>query len=235
MWSRVEGKIMMAWNIVGDLAGRFDELQLLLNKMPEGHIIAVGDLCDRGRQSAEVVSFLRGAVEKNQATILYGNHEDLLVDYYLQTGIYQWGTWLYNGGESTIDSFNGQVPDDVVSWLARRPLIHKIRDISIPSFPEGVLVSHSFVAPHLSLEQACEIAKRQGIRWDDYDFEQSIIWNRQPPIRREYFQICGHNSRYQEHSDNQGVYAICIDDCKNKKLTGLHLRDNGSYDLYTQD
>ena len=35
----------MIYSVIGDIAGRYDELIELLNIMPKGHIVSVGDSC----------------------------------------------------------------------------------------------------------------------------------------------------------------------------------------------
>ena len=48
----------MTYNIIGDIAGRFDELMLLLAKMPESDkVILLGDMVDRGSQSKQVIEW----------------------------------------------------------------------------------------------------------------------------------------------------------------------------------
>jgi hypothetical protein len=222
----------MSWNIISDVAGRYDELLLLLDKMPKGYNLCVGDMIDRGPKSREVIEFFMRASEEGTGNSLYGNHCDFLVDHCRKTGIYQRGIWEWNGGTATLDSFNWYIPEEIVNWVANLPLYEWI---DLPD--KTILVSHSFVAPHLDVKEAVAIAARPSRTWDEQDFEDSIIWNRRVPNRKEYFQIAGHNSNWgiREFEDNQGIYAIGIDDSRNEKLTGLHLKENGEYNIYQQD
>lgn len=218
-------------NIIGDIAGRFDELMKLLNMMPPGHIISVGDLIDRGPKSREVIEFFRQKSNDLEATVLMGNHEHILVDYFQGTEIYPTGCWAGNGGKATLKSFSSPfyIATDVVNWFER------LRRYIFPFPSKNILVSHSFVAPHLSLKKATIMTYNLGLKSSSPEFEDSIIWNRKEPVRRNYFQIAGHNSQFgfKEFSDDQGLYALCIDNSRNRKLTGINLREDCSYDVYS--
>jgi len=111
--------------IIGDVHGRFDLLTKLLDKLPHtDNLCFTGDLIDRGYQSREVIEF----VMDNNHLCVIGNHE-----YMLKTKDYK--TWVMNGGNSTLDSFNEKIPDDVLDWIDGLPLyIQK----------DGFLISHSY-------------------------------------------------------------------------------------------
>lgn len=216
----------MKYNIIGDIASRYTELMLLLKKMPKGYIVAVGDLVDRGSQAKETIEFFMSLESQGKGTSLMGNHEHMMLDYCLNSGCYQHGIWLYNGGQATLDSFSGYIPEEVLDWISRRPYYKKIQLEN-----QEVVISHSFVHPYLELKEAVEIAK-SNIPSYHPDFDNSIIWNRKYPIQRNYLQIVGHNSpmKLREFKD-KGTFAICLDDSRNKKLTGLHLKSDGSYEV----
>ncbi len=118
---------------VGDIHGMYDQLVKLLSdiekdakrRYPERSkiIVYLGDYIDRGPQSQEVVELLMSQPLKKhdfQEVFLKGNHEEMMIDYY--EGIDR-STWLYNGGEETLDSY---APDDISiehrDWLAHLPL-----------------------------------------------------------------------------------------------------------------
>lgn len=203
-------------NIVADIAGEYDTLMALLKKMPDDEVVSLGDMVDRGPKSKEVVEWFM----KNGKAIL-GNHEHLLLDYCRQSGYYDPGIWFYNGGDATLKSFDPEekfhgpevIPEEVLKWIEGLPLYMEV---------DGCLLSHSFVQPGMTLEDSTKFGR--GI-WDVG--ESRIIWNRREPVRRpEYkMQIAGHNSQFglRRFSDEQGEYAICLDDSRKKVLTGLHL------------
>jgi hypothetical protein len=203
-------------NIIGDIAGQYDAMLRLLQKMPDEETISVGDMIDRGPKSKDVVEWFM----KNGKAVL-GNHDHMMLDAVRGSGYYEEGLWCYNGGMATLNSFGGRIPDEVLTWVENLPLYMEI---------DGNLVSHSF--PYwYGLEESCDL----GVSIQ-YRGERTIIWNRDRPVRfPEYkMQIAGHNSQWglRRFSDDKGEYAVCIDDSRNKKLTGIHLP---SYKVYQVD
>jgi hypothetical protein len=213
----------MSYNIIGDIAGQYDAFLKLVEKMPAGKVISVGDLVDRGPKSKEVVEWF---MNNPEAEAIYGNHEHLMIDTYRKTNYYEDGTWYVNGGSKTVKSYGKwvqDIPEEVIKWLENRPKYLLIN---------GVFVSHSFLAPNYSLEEALDF----GESYMDQKCDPSIIWNREPPIRRpEYkLQVAGHNSQFKlrRFVDDQGEFAICLDDSNNDKLTGLHIP---SMEIYQEE
>lgn len=209
----------MSTCILGDIAGNYLTLQALLKKLPVGNIISVGDIVDRGPRSPQVVDYFRS--NPDTTTVLYGNHEDLLVDHVRDHGKeYGYDCWLYNGGDKTLLSYGDEVPADVVSWLSVRP-----RDISLTVNDKKIYVSHTF-KPHWGTS---------------YIGTQPLIWNRRTPEWEDCpydLQVAGHNSQwglswfdktdeYEVLTDMDGwqekAFAICLDDSRSKLLTALHL------------
>lgn len=204
-------------NIIADVAGEYKALLALVKKMPQGEYISLGDMVDRGPDSDRVVEWFM----KNGKAIL-GNHEHMMLDFCRGSRYYDNDTWLWNGGVKTLKAYDpfeqkgykdGIVPEHVLKWIEGLPL-HMVVD--------GCLLSHSFIQPGMTLEESTKFGK--GI-WEVG--ESRIIWNRREPVRRpEYrLQICGHNSQFglRRWADEQGEYAICLDDSRKKVLTGLHL------------
>ena len=65
--------------IIGDVHGMLDSLKELiveLNLNSDDNIVFVGDLIDKGPDSAGVVKFVRKLSQTNKVTIVEGNHED---------------------------------------------------------------------------------------------------------------------------------------------------------------
>ena len=210
-------------NIIADIAGQYKGFLKLLEKMPDDDVVSVGDMVDRGPDSKEVVEWFM----KNGKAVL-GNHEHMMVDFLRRGNFYDRGTWLWNGGGATQNSYGTEgVPEEVLVWLESLPFYMEF---------DGVLVSHSFLRPSavdddVVLKECCSFGtdiSKKG--------ESTIIWNRLEPIRRERWnlQIVGHNSQFglRRWADERGEYAICLDDCRNKKLTGIHLP---SLEIFQQD
>lgn len=113
----VEGQLVYA---IGDVHGRYDLFRALLSKIvadaaasARGRrpiIIQLGDLIDRGPQSAQVVEAAawlqrRGDIEFQQ---LMGNHERAMLDFLEQPGPHD---WLMFGGDATLRSYGVEPPE----------------------------------------------------------------------------------------------------------------------------
>ena len=107
--------------VISDIHGCYKTLMAIVAKIPDTHqVVLAGDLIDRGPDSAGVV---RWAMD-NQVPTVMGNHEDLMLGYH-------WprydcchegrGYWLYNGGGDALDSFGGEISDQVLEWVNKLP------------------------------------------------------------------------------------------------------------------
>ena len=205
--------------IISDIAGEYKALIALIDKMPEGEVISVGDMIDRGPQSKEVLDYFMQAPPGH---VIMGNHEHMMVDCLNYGGIYSDGVWLWNGGDRTIASIGSYASaQKYVNWLAQLPKYIIIDD---------VFISHSFLRNvDNPVGVSCELSNTRDL------LELNILWNRAEPVRQKFrLQVCGHNSQFglREWRDKDGLYAICLDDSRHNKLTGLHLE---TMTIYQQD
>ena len=218
----------MELNVIGDIAGQCEALEKLVSKMPKCPVLSVGDMVDRGPNSKGVLDFF---MQGGNLAIL-GNHENMLVDAYRKTDMYEPGLWLnQNGGFKTIESFvegvegveiedvpKYAIPEKYVTWLEGLPLYLQ---------EGGLFVSHAPKNPNWTMEQCCNLGKGFW-KVDGYEFYRNgdtILWNRGTPRRMKgYTQIFGHNSSKSVtyHRDKQGVFAICNDTSRANILTGVH-------------
>lgn len=204
-------------NIISDIAGNYETLLALLKKMPDDDVLSVGDMIDRGPKSKQVVDWFMA-----NGKALLGNHEHMLISAYRRQGYYDDGVWQWNGGNHTLYSYGvphpEDMPENIIEWMEKLPWFREIGDI---------LISHSFIFPGSSLAEACDLGPQMTRYTYDSQLDRSILWNRCEPERIDKYslQICGHNSQMglQRFADEQGKFAICLDDCRNKVLTGLHL------------
>lgn len=194
-------------NIIADIAGQYDALMRLVKQMPDDEIILVGDLIDRGPDSKEVIQW---AIDNNIKTIL-GNHEHMMIDYFDNTDIYEQFIWISNGGGQTIRQYK----DDPATlkihlqWLKQLPFYHRTN---------GILISHAAWSRSGDLQDACKIKNFD-------DLLNSIIWSREEPQQRDFFQAFGHNSNWGLRWFG-GVpfasWAVCLDASRSSVLTGMH-------------
>lgn len=219
------------YNIIGDVAGRFDELIELLSKMPEGcHTILVGDLMDRGPKSKQVIEW--ALANKDRVTCIYGNHDDMMaraLDGNLQAS----QDWMWNGGMKTLESYDpdfdcltanevyARIPREHVEFLKANPRF--IRDGEL-------LVTH---APIPAGDDLARLA--YYVTEHEFDF----IWNREHPgYRAGVFQVFGHNSSFRKYESagfnkdgKMEWFAVCIDDCRHRKLMGIHWPSKALYSV----
>lgn len=131
--------------VIGDVHGHYDGLMHLLEAIAPGRddsVYFLGDLIDRGPQSARVVEFVR----KSPYRCLRGNHEQLLLDAFPHGQIDRpaLNAWLWSGGSATVASYpNGHIPQTHLRWMQSLPLYLDLGDIWLV---------HAGVNPNLPLE-----------------------------------------------------------------------------------
>lgn len=116
---------------IADLHGRFDLLEAGLAAIEAaaeaGTVVFTGDYVDRGPESSRIVDRLMAGPQRPGWTwiCLKGNHEEMMVGGL--RGLSVRSMWLANGGEETLASYPGGVPDAHIQWLDALPLIHRDR------------------------------------------------------------------------------------------------------------
>lgn len=229
----------MGVNIIGDIAGQYDALMRLVDKMPPGKIVLVGDIIDRGPDSKRVVDWAMA-----NATVVAGNHEQMMIDFFSRTeaqmtAMHRGHYWRYNGGEETLMSYGvpeadirsrnsyelqqfarAFVPKEHVEWMRSRPLFYQ---------EPGLLVTHAPVSS--SFADWTEALKDDG----HYEYGRYITWCRRPPCQRPFFQVFGHNSdwglsyfatgeegqSFRSDDEVDNAWAVCLDHSFMKVLTAI--------------
>ncbi|MBI5846634.1 MAG: serine/threonine protein phosphatase [Nitrospirae bacterium] len=156
--------------VMGDIHGMYDELMLLLNSSgyepKTDELVVLGDYIDRGPQSRSVIEFFMDlkARHGSRVTLLMGNHEEMCLKAHKgnrDARIAAKFHWLANGGEATLQSFGGELPAGVISFMKKLLLyaeteqyifVHAGADHSLPlseADPEDLLWSSSPL-PHYS-------------------------------------------------------------------------------------
>lgn len=131
--------------IVGDVHGHYQTLLKLWEVMAptaQDAVYFVGDLIDRGPESARVVDF----VMEHQYHCILGNHEQMMLKALeggpLSSQLLQ--DWLCNGGQATLQSYNHHIPQAHITWMQNLPLYLDLGH---------VWLVHAGVDPQLPLEQ----------------------------------------------------------------------------------
>jgi len=133
--------------LIGDVHGHYDGLMTLLEAIAPGsedQVYFLGDLIDRGPQSAQVVNF----VQKSCFHCLLGNHEQMLLDVLAgagETNITAQQAWLHSGGYATVTSYKkATIPQEHLDWMLNLPTYLDLGDIWL---------AHAGVDPKISLEK----------------------------------------------------------------------------------
>ena len=167
--------------VVGDIHGMDRLLRGMIDYIGEQQgsekvrIVFVGDLIDRGMESAKVLDRMRRLVREadGRIIVLMGNHERMLLDFLrdpLRVGM----RWIDAGGSETLRSFGidpygttdlgliagelrSAIGGDIERWLRTLPLY----------WQEGNLaVTHAGATPNLPMARQTE----RALLWGDREF-----------------------------------------------------------------
>lgn len=132
--------------VIGDVHGHYDALLGLWENITpnqDDQVYFLGDLIDRGPQSAQVVEF----VMSNNYNCIQGNHEIMLLNT-LEQGQKNYNvlhTWLQNGGSATVNSYGQKMPPpEHIEWIKNLPLYYDLEDYWLV---------HAGVDPNMPIEQ----------------------------------------------------------------------------------
>jgi serine/threonine protein phosphatase 1 len=125
---------------IGDLHGRLDLFRRMISIIKRDHaerspvptcIVLLGDLIDRGPNSAELVHWCRELTETNKRfVVLKGNHEAMMVRALREGDFGVFGLWLEQGGDETLASWG--VPRTLIEQGASLDLL-KVARIAVTS------------------------------------------------------------------------------------------------------
>lgn len=163
--------------VVGDVHGRADLLPALLAKKPNNsQLVFVGDLIDRGDQSAEVLAMVKDLCD-NGAICLMGNHERMMLDF-IERPTERGPRFMRYGGLQTLQSYSvrgiaerasesellaardaliKKMPDGMEQWLRNLPLQWSTGNLHIV---------HAAAKPELPMNQQIE----KNLLWGSRNF-----------------------------------------------------------------
>lgn len=193
-------------NIIADIAGRYDELMLLLDKMPKNEdIILLGDLNDRGPDSDKVIQW---AIDNNIRCVK-SNHGQMLLNAYKYPE--EGRIFEINGGDRTLISYGGynSIPKSHLNYLENCPWYIETEDL---------ILTHAPIHPNINYKKD--------------ELNDDFLWNRTIPSKKNKFQIHGHNAYFEEYADKKGIYGLCLDNSAENELRGIHWP---SKEIFTQE
>jgi len=146
----------MATYAIGDIQGCFDELQALLARIGfdpvHDRLWFVGDLCNRGPRSLEVLRYVKSLGDR--AVVVLGNHDLHLVTQYE-------GFERKRADDTFQDVLGAPDAKELVDWLRTRPMMHV----------EGSwAMVHAGLLPGWSVPKALSLAREveQALRAPNY-------------------------------------------------------------------
>lgn len=226
---------------IGDIHGQASLLARLLRlverdtderPVAETEIVFLGDLIDRGAQSAQVVFLLMQLAGDPRVTVLLGNHEATMIDVYDGDRESACDWFAHYGGAATLASFGSDIaaidPSDaagiiaavrqsvlrqVIDWLRERPIFYRVGD-------------YYFV--HAGIRPGVPLARQQ---------RADLLWIREPFLgsTREYeaLVVHGHSIEGPEPTIRENRIGIDTGAYSIGRLTALGLEGEAIWHLQT--
>ena len=193
--------------VIGDVHGCLYTLKKLMARLPsEAEVIFVGDLCDKGRFSKEVIEF----VISNDYQCVKGNHEHLMQKYLYDAVIKQehspWSEDHRYGGVQTYQSYI----DDHTSMLKH---IAWIENLPVYIQKENYFITHGFALPFYE--------HRENTAYYN-DFLLNRYEKGMPIDSSDVVNIFGH-CVFDEVIEHENFYAIDTGCSYGNKLTAIEL------------
>ena len=203
--------------VIGDVHGEYDKLIKLVQELPQdADICFVGDLIDRGDESAQVIEF----VMKNNYQCVLGNHEQMMLEDYYDAK----HDWRISYGSETIDSykhFSKQTYKTHIEWMKQLPyfLCFEIDG------HKPLVVSHSYIH-HIWQHQnyMYELEEVEDVLWRH--MHEKALFNSKLEEENNIFNIFGHSPIKKPYATDILAMIDTGATYKNRegfgKLTALH-------------
>lgn len=227
---------------ISDIHGSYDKfielLEIAKYDSSEDKLIIIGDYCDRGQKSKEVIEKCISLKEESAITLM-GNHDRMFTNWLLTDSYHHAAMFLQNGGLQTIESYLGR------EW-ANDGLTH-----------ENYQVAKKFIKDHyphhidfllnnnIYHEHNNHVFVHAGVKpyYKDWksSTENDYLWIREEFIlnKHEYKEtfVVGHTPCKLIHDSNDIVFGnkkIMIDGgCFfSGQLNCLEIKDGGFYKQY---
>ena len=202
--------------VIGDVHGCFYTLKKLLVKLPhDAEVIFVGDLCDRGLHTKEVIDL----VIKNNYYCILGNHDDYMITHIQECMdnkelCVRWNVEDYMGGEQTLQSYKNdyQTMLQHVNYLESFP-----RYIEVDKY----FITHGFSLPYYKRRNSSSshtgLLKNRVSDEDEWGHDWEKDWRGYDVIN-----VFGH-THYNEVEIGKNHYGIDTGCVYGGKLTALQL------------
>ena len=173
--------------VVGDIHGRLDLFEALVGAIEEdeatapaamAHVVLLGDLIDRGPDSAGVIKRARKWRKKRQVRIIAGNHEEMFLESFRDAEVLR--HFLKHGGRETILSY-GLSPKDYrkltfKELFERLPQIVPQEDRDFVAGFEDMIVAGDYVFVHAGIDPKLPLEQQR---------RSDLLWIRERFLRHE--------------------------------------------------
>ncbi|MHA6316667.1 metallophosphoesterase family protein [Altererythrobacter sp. CAU 1778] len=193
---------------VGDIHGRLDLFRALLDAIEaddlargaaDTTIVLLGDLVDRGPESAGVVTLARELAARRKVRLLAGNHEEMLLLSLKKTSVLR--SFLRHGGRETLLSYgydrDALIADDFETVQETMRQLVPADDLAfIESFEEQFAIGdYLFVHAGIDPDVALDAQKRQD-----------LLWIREPFLSHEapFGKVVVHGHTISEEPEDRG-------------------------------
>jgi hypothetical protein len=98
-----------------------------------------------------------------------------------------------------------------IEWIAQLPIYYET---------DLIIATHAPLNPNYSIDDLLKLSKKTP------EHDDSVLWNRSSIIKRDKFQIFGHQNHktvtlYKDESNEKEIYGMCIDTCEGKVLSAF--------------
>lgn len=163
---------------ISDIHGRYDKYSAMLEKINFGNkdtLYVLGDIIDRYDDGIKIMLDM---IRRPNVVMLMGNHEAMMLDTLLgfeqinKESIDKMALWVFNGGESTLNSFLESSKKDRINMLNFLE--------AMPYYIEIEVCGSEFVLLHgglenFSPERPLNSYSRDEIVWAEPDFENGYF------------------------------------------------------------
>lgn len=220
---------------IGDIHGCYTELMLLMKKLPldpkKDKVIFLGDYIDRGPDSKKVVAQLIDWKKKYPHWVfLYGNHEDILMNWVEGGQKYQeddtWSCFLTNGGKETLKSY--KLSEPVKIGIPKSHLDFLFEETELTFETDNYFFVHGGLIPSIPIKDIKKILENAKPATEP--ISNALIWAREEFIDSDWdwgkFVVFGHTPAYKKEWGKFGYPiimknkigidgAVCPSACKN--------------------
>src|SRR5262245_55769877 len=180
---------------IGDIHGCTPALRAVVDAIRptlEDTLVALGDYVDRGPDSRGVLDYVLELEQRCRLAPLMGNHELMLLDAVQNPHVI--GAWLECGGDTTLQSYDGQlrnIPPEHLNFIRRCKRYHEI-------------ATHFFVHANYAADVPLDEQPDYLLFWEHLHFHIP------PPHENGKIAIVGHTSQKTAQILDLG-HVICLD------------------------